>query len=103
VEDHAGQQQEVIDMVVMPKALAPQKYRVNCPAPVNDYGGQKAASRVMPEHALSLALATTALKSKFWFFAVFSGIRNQGFQQYATACSSSPKGLDHSAQRWPDS
>ena len=37
------------------------------------------------------------------FFAVFGGIVDRGLQIGATACSSIPKGLSHSAQRWPDS
>jgi hypothetical protein len=37
------------------------------------------------------------------FFAVFGGITNLVFRLGATACSSIPKGLTPSAQRWPDS
>jgi hypothetical protein len=38
-----------------------------------------------------------------WFFAVFGGIMNMGFQLGAQAFSSIPKGLHHSARRWPNS
>jgi hypothetical protein len=63
VEEHPGQQQEIIDMVVAAKALAPEEDGVQGAAAVNDHGDQEAVSRI-PRHDVSLTDVAEGLKSK---------------------------------------
>jgi hypothetical protein len=52
VEDHAGQEEAVVDMVVAAKALAPEENGINGAAAVEDYGDLKPDSSIMPGHVV---------------------------------------------------
>jgi hypothetical protein len=54
VEKHPGQEKEVIDMVMMAKAFAPEEDGVHGAATVDDYGYAKASSSIMPGHGGSI-------------------------------------------------
>jgi hypothetical protein len=52
VEDHAGQEEAVVDMVVAAKALAPEENGINGAAAVEDYGDLKPDSSIVPGHGV---------------------------------------------------
>jgi hypothetical protein len=63
VEEEAGQQKAIIDMVVMPESPAPKENGVQGAAAVENYG-ELEESPGIPKHTVSLADKVQGLKSK---------------------------------------
>ncbi len=57
LENDPGQEQDVIDVVMLAEALAPKKQRINAAQTVSDYGQQKKMSVSPPGHRLNFNLS----------------------------------------------
>jgi hypothetical protein len=65
LEDDPGQQQRIIDVIVLAEALAPEEQRINGAQAVSDYGQQKDMAISPPRHNHNLNPPCRVRKEEF--------------------------------------